>query len=129
MTELLSKEALQKKDDLPTRTVEVPEWGGSVRLRGLSGKKRMQMRRCYDAKTGEIADDEVLAKVLVWSMVGADGKPVLTESDVPWLIEKNGVVLVRLAEAVMEMSAMTEKSAAEVKENLPAARSDASASN
>ena len=37
---LLSKEAILAAQDLPSEDVEVPEWGGTVRVRGLDGKGR-----------------------------------------------------------------------------------------
>ena len=39
-TALLSKEAILAAQDVVTELVEVPEWGGSVRVRGLTGAER-----------------------------------------------------------------------------------------
>ena len=36
----LSREDILKAEDLPTEEVPVPEWGGSVLVRGLTGRER-----------------------------------------------------------------------------------------
>ena len=37
---LLNKEQIQSVSDLETQDVEVPEWGGTVRLKSLTGAER-----------------------------------------------------------------------------------------
>ena len=37
---LLTKERILAVDDIVTEDVDVPEWGGTVRVRGLSGTER-----------------------------------------------------------------------------------------
>ena len=40
MSSLLTREAILARDDEQSETVEVPEWDGSVRVRGLTGRER-----------------------------------------------------------------------------------------
>ncbi len=37
---LLPRDLIDGADDLPVEDVEVPEWGGAVRLRTLTGSER-----------------------------------------------------------------------------------------
>ena len=36
----LSRDAILQREDIKTEDVEVPEWGGTVRVRGMSGVER-----------------------------------------------------------------------------------------
>lgn len=37
---VLTREAILSADDLPAETVDVPEWGGKVRIRTMTGSER-----------------------------------------------------------------------------------------
>ena len=36
----LSRDAILQREDIKTEDVEVPEWGGTVRVRGMTGVQR-----------------------------------------------------------------------------------------
>ena len=40
----LSRDAILQREDIKTEDVEVPEWGGTVRVRGMSGVQRDAFR-------------------------------------------------------------------------------------
>lgn len=42
---VLDLSAIEKADDLPIRTVDVPEWGGVVCVRGLTARERDEFER------------------------------------------------------------------------------------
>ena len=83
---LLGREAILKADDLPTEDVSVPEWGGTVRVRGLNGTQRdaywasMTIQR---GKTTALDTADATAKLVARCVVGEDGEPLFAQNDVP----------------------------------------------
>jgi hypothetical protein len=97
----LTKEAILAAKDIATQVVPVPEWGGSVTLKALSGKERDEFETFTfnrkDAKeTKGYVADEIVAFGLSLAMIGPDGKRLFTPAEVTALNTKNGQVLRRL---------------------------------
>ena len=129
----LSREDILKADDLETRDVEVPEWGGTVRVRGLTGTDR----DAYDASRMEQLPDGTFvpalansrAKLVSRCVVGEDGEPLFNELDVGRLGQKSAVALIRVFEVAAELSGLSAEAEAQLEGNSDAAPSGASGSN
>lgn len=105
---ILSATALIDAVDLPEKVVEVPEWGGSVRLRALTVG---QVADCRERSTvrGEVDGLQMDLHWLVEAMV----EPQLTHDQVGQLMAKSQAVVQRLVgEAVVLNSAGVEALAA-----------------
>ena len=63
---------------LKTELVEVPEWGGEVFIRELTGEHRNRIEDMTSAK-----QDPRASHFIVWSVVGDDGEPLFDMKDVP----------------------------------------------
>ena len=113
MTTLLSRAAILDVDDFRSRDVEVPEWGGAVRLRCLSGVQRDEIEtRCANRETGNLR-----ARMVAMAAVDDDGKPLFTAADVAGLGGKNAAVLDRLFDVVQELSGLADKDLEELEGN------------
>jgi hypothetical protein len=110
---LLSREDILKADDLDTRDVDVPEWGGMVRVRELSGTARDE----YDAsKLQRQADGSFdvnlanqRAKLAARCIVGDDGEPLFNELDIGRLGQKSAAALERVCQVAAELSGLGEQ--------------------
>jgi hypothetical protein len=127
----LSKDDIFKAEDLPTRDVEVPEWGGVVRVRALSGSDR----DAYDASMLRAqSDGSVLrvpgsrAKLVSLCIVKDDGDPMFNEFDIGRLAQKSATALDRVVNAVVELSALSDEAVGELEGNSDAAPSGDSGS-
>jgi len=89
---LLTREQIKGVNDTTLTEVEVPEWGGSVFVRSLSGGDVAKLRDRF-AKTKE---DDKFALMLVACVCSEDGAQLFDESDIGWLREKNMRVLLSL---------------------------------
>jgi len=97
---MLTKEQILGARDFETVTVPVPEWGGEVMLRGLTGAARDQIeQRFTDQQTTGLK-----ALVVASSMCDEDGKLLMSQEDVEALNEKSGAVLDRLFDKAWELS-------------------------
>lgn len=104
---LLSKDAILGADDLPTRDITVPEWGGDVRVRGLTGRERdrfeMSIAAAQKGGSGEV---DLRAPIVGRCLVDEEGNRLFTDKELGRLAAKSGAVLDRLFDVVRQMSGM-----------------------
>lgn len=110
---MLSKAEILKADGLKTATVSVPEWGGDIVIREMTGAQRdvwdTMMASRYNAKTGQITSMKGMrAKMIVLSVVDEDGKPMFNDKDLDVISEKSSVVLDRICEAIRDINGLTD---------------------
>lgn len=105
---LLGAAAILAADDLPHEDVFVPEWGGTVRVRALTGTERDQ----YDAESyraqqgkGEVLEDFRVRRV-ARALIDADGNRLFSVAQLAELGGKNGSVIDRLDDVVIRLSKM-----------------------
>jgi len=116
---LLSKDEILKADDRPAEIIEVPEWGGQVRVRGLDGRGRDEyfaaMTVVRDPRRPPAMDTEnATAKLCARCIVDENNEPLFTQHDVHALGEKSGAALNRVFEAAQRLSGMTDEDMAEL---------------
>lgn len=119
---MLSGDEILQADDLETREVPVPEWKGSVLVRGLSGRERDAYEASCMVERPAIGADgkrlrgqmemhrsllNIRAKLVVRALVNEDGTRIFKDSDAQALGEKNGAVLDRLFDVAAELSGLT----------------------
>lgn len=128
----LTREAILQADDLPMEDVEVPEWGGTVRVRGLTGSERdafeseiVQLK----GKKASINMQNFRAKLVVRSVVDENGKPLFSHQDVRLLGQKSAAALQRVFEVAQRLSGLSETDVEELVGNFSDGQSDDSISD
>lgn len=110
---LLTREAILAADDRATDVVEVPEWGGGVRVRALTGIERDHyMSSLYTMRSNGQGGMEIAAMNLEGSQARLvslaacddDGNRLFSEADLVELGAKNGAVLDRVYQAASKLS-------------------------
>ncbi len=104
---LLTKAAILAADDRKTVEIDVPEWGGSVRLRPMTAAQRDQYDQRFAAARREGSETGVRALLVAACMVDENDKPMFTEADVLALSQKCNAPLVDLFGRCLEMNGMT----------------------
>ncbi|MFA5160919.1 MAG: hypothetical protein WC421_01625 [Elusimicrobiales bacterium] len=128
---LLNKDQIKTVPDIETLDVEVPEWGGTVRLKSLTGAERDRFEAGVvqgQGKSATVNMQNLRAKLVAQSVIGEDGKPLFTEADANWLGEKSAKALNRLFNAAQQLSGLSESDVKELAGNFTAARSESSIS-
>ena len=109
---LLGKEAILLADDRKFEIVHVPEWGGDVRLRSLSGRERDEFESStMKLKNGKQEQDmdNFRARFVALCIVDEDGKRIfVTKSEIGILGSKSVSALQRLFNKASEMNGMSE---------------------
>lgn len=127
MGELLSRDQILGAEDLPTRDVDVPEWGGTVRMRGLTGSEldayQASMRKFRGDKQ-IITLNDMRARLVASCIVDEDGERLFTDKQVKELGGKSGKVLDRLFDIAAGSSGLTEEAVEELVENFESGPSD-----
>ncbi|MFJ8153971.1 phage tail assembly chaperone [Streptomyces sp. NPDC094468] len=121
----LSRDSILQASDVRTKTVPVPEWGGDVILRGLTGEEldayQASRRQVRNAGTKQqelvIIQDNARASLLVKCIIDDDGARVFTDQDAGLLGMKNGKVLDRLFDVASDLSGLSDEDQEEMEGN------------
>jgi hypothetical protein len=120
---LLTREAILQAKDLPFEDVKVPEWNGTVRIAGLTGKaatefsaKMVSTDSRGQVKTVSIPDN-FMAELLSMTIVDTEFRPVFSKADIEALGGKSAAVLKRLSETAMRLSGLGEEAEEQAQKN------------
>lgn len=104
-------------DDLKKETVDVPEWGGVVRVRALTGFERTEYIKILTGNSlthrgeGDRIIQSNVGRAQIYAaavgMIDEDGKQLAGPDYVDELENKSGIVLQRVGDAVLRLSGMT----------------------
>lgn len=129
---LLTKEQILGADDLPYEDVPVPEWGGTVRVRTLSGMERDAFEGAITEQRGRnvrIKPENVRARLVALSVVDEEGQPLFRLSDIKQLGAKSARALDRVWDVARRLSGISNEDVEELAKNSPNGQSDASTSD
>lgn len=116
---LLNRDAIFAVDDHKTEDVHVPEWGGTVRVKSLTGKERDQFEASLvDKKTGQASKfANARARLVVMTVVDEHGNRMFSLDDIGQLGGKSAAALTRVFDAARKLSGMTDEDLAELTED------------
>lgn len=118
---LLTKEAILTANDVAVEDVEVPEWGGVVRVRALSAAERDRFEEGLMTGRGRKRQFSMMnarAKLVALTVVDEQGQRLFGEQDVAALGAKSAAALSRVFDAAMRLAGLTEDDVEELTENL-----------
>jgi len=116
---LLDRTQLLKPRQLKREKVPLPEWGGDVWVRTMTGAERDDYEQEYlDAK--KKAGDRVpnlRARLLVRTVCDEQGKPLLSQNDVDELGQQSADVLSKLFTVASRLNGLSKSDAEELEKN------------
>ena len=115
---LLTKQAILSAEDRKFEEVNVPEWGGVVRLATMDGKARdeydaemfRRIKRSPDEKVVSMGTEGLSRILLVACAVDENGDRLFTEADFEALSKKAGHVVERLFKIAAKLNGLDERS-------------------
>ena len=113
---ILTVEAILGAKDLKEEVIEVPEWGGSVRVRSFSKKGQQEVR-----ELATIADELDEQRLEMFMFIKGVVDPEFTDDTYELLREKNAGVIDRILNRIMELSGMSPEALANAERRFPAA--------
>lgn len=109
----LSREDILTSKDLETKEVEVKEWGGSVLVQALSGKKRSDiMNACMNDK-GKMDLNKLYPALMVAGCV----EPEFKKADAEALNEKNSGAIEKVCKVISALSGINQEDVEDAKKN------------
>lgn len=102
---MLTRQEILDLDDLGSELVEVPQWGGAVRVRGmtLAEQDRFELAMREDKAL-------VRARVLTWCVLDAETRrPLFAEADAPTLARHSAAVFLRLWTVIARLSGLVDE--------------------
>ena len=129
---MLSREDILAAKDLKFMDLDVPEWGGSVRIKMLTGAERDEFE-ASTVKMGKGGKPEqnlanLRARLVSLCLVDADNVKLFTKADVGHLGMKSAAALERVFKACQEHNGMSEKDIEELTEGFGTGQSESSTS-
>lgn len=119
---LLTKDEILAADDLPTEDVEVPEWGGTVRVRTLTGAERDRFEESItQVKGGSVKTNyaNLRARLVALCAVDEQGRRLFSDADAAALGRKSAAALDRVFIAARRLNGMSDADIEEMTSGFP----------
>jgi hypothetical protein len=117
---LLTRDEILNADDRKLEEVHVPEWGGSVMVRTLSGKERDEYESgIVSVKDGKSVQnyENIRARLVALCVVDDKGTRLFNKSDVTALGNKSVAALQRVFNKCQELNAISDDDVEELVED------------
>lgn len=124
---ILTREQILATPELLTETVPVPEWGGEVIVKALSGAERDRFEAgcmVQKGKRQELRLENIRARLVALSVVDEQGRRMFSEGDVVALGRKFASALAKIYDAACRLSGITDQDIEELEKNSLSGQSD-----
>ena len=118
---LLTKDQILNSDDIGHEDVDVPEWGGSVTIREMTGRDRDAFEQSTYQKNGsdyQVNLKNMRARLAAISIVDDDGVRMFSDAEVEKLAEKSAKALDRIFAACQDLNGLSGDDVEELAKNL-----------
>ncbi|MEW2383383.1 hypothetical protein AB0873_15010 [Micromonospora sp. NPDC047707] len=119
---LLTRDQILAVDDYTFEDVEVPEWGGTVRVKGMSGAERDRFEAGSIKGKGKNRDVNLAnlrARLVAASVIDEAGQLVFKPYDVETLGKKSAAALGRVYDVAQRLAGLTDEDVEELTEGFP----------
>jgi hypothetical protein len=117
---MLDRKAILAAVDIQTETVEVPEWRGSVMVRGLTGAGRDAWQESMlqgSGRSQKVRLAEATVRLVQLSVIDGTGNLLFKPEDIPALNKKSAAALNRIYEVAARLSGLTPEDVEEMAKN------------
>ena len=121
----LTKDDIFKVDDLPTKDIDIPEWGGTLTIRTLTGAERDQFESAF-VNQDQIDIRGLKARLIQLTVQNGDGQPMFTKADLQKINSKSASVIDRIFQESQRLSGLTKEDVDVLVGNSGTAPTDAS---
>ena len=117
---LLSKTAILTANDLQTEDVEVPEWGGAVRVRSFTGRERDAFESSMvrgEGRDRKVDLTNMRARLVGLTVIDETGQRLFTDGEVDLLGAKSGAALDRVFAIAQKLNGLSGADVEELSKN------------
>ncbi|MDR5825791.1 hypothetical protein [Caballeronia sp. LZ043] len=124
---MLNRSQIFATNDLKSEVIDVPEWGGQVKVVVMTGLARDAFQKANSEAPRGVSFFE--GTLIVATVVGDDDQPLFTEDDIPLLQQRSAAVVSRIAAVAMRINGLGVKATEDAEKNSEAAPSGSSGSD
>lgn len=109
---MLDRDAILQARALPTESVEVPEWGGTVNVRALTAAEKDDYESSMivgKGKNREVSMANARARLCVRCIVDTEGKRLFSDDDSGDLGKQSALTLDRVYEVAARLNGQTDE--------------------
>ena len=117
---LLSKTAILAANDLKSEDVEVPEWGGAVRVRSFTGRERDAFEASMvrgDGRDRRVDLTNMRARLVGLTVIDESGQRLFTDEEADLLGAKSGAALDRVFAIAQKLNGLSGADVEELSKN------------
>jgi len=108
----LTKDDILSANDIYKEEIDVPEWGGTVFVKTLSGEERDKLEASIisfgpSGQARGMRTDKLRSTLAVLGICDKDGNPIFAEKDIPALAKKSASALDRVVVAIQRLAGMS----------------------
>lgn len=118
---VLKREDILQADDIKRQLVNLPEWGGDVYVKGMTGAERDKFEGSLIIMRGkdkEMNMTNIRAKLASMTICDDKGKRLFNENDVQALSQKSAAALQRVFAVAQKLSGISDDDVEELAEEL-----------
>lgn len=106
---MLTASEIWVAEDTPERTVEIPEWNGSVRVRGLTLQQIASVAERSTRRNGRTgAEEQDRGLLAAYTVMEGMVEPKLQMADIARLRTKSATAITRIVQAISSLGATEE---------------------
>jgi hypothetical protein len=126
----LTRDQILTVPDIVTEEVNIPQWGGSVRVRSMQQRGRFEFTH-MDRKGNNYAEAVTMmrARLVALAVVDHEGKRLFSDADVDTLNQKNPAAIETIFKVAMRLSGFTREDVDELAKNSESVQSEGSSSS
>ena len=113
---ILSKSEILEADDLPRELVEVPEWGGALYVRTMTGSERDAFEAAILGKNNA-GFKNIRARLTALTTTDEAGNRLFEEGEVDALGKKSAAALDRVFSVAQRLNSMTQQDVEDLEKN------------
>lgn len=109
---MLTKDQIFEIKDLQVELVDVPEWGGQVYVRGMSGSERDAFEASVvdlRGSTQKVNMQNIRARLVSLTACDQEGNRLFSDSDIIELGKKSAIALQRIFDVAQRLSGLSKE--------------------
>ena len=126
---MLNRKQILEADDIKTEAVPVPEWGGDVLVKSMTGTERDAFEQGIIGGKEKVDMKNIRARLCAASIIDDKGVPVFSEDDIESLGKKNAAALDKVFAVAQRLSGIGKDDVDDLAKNSGAAQSGDSTSD
>ena len=122
----LTRDQIFAVQDIKKEPVEIPQWGGTVWVKGLTGAERdafeISIMDFKDGKKPKMVLENMRAKLCVMTVCDENGRRLFKDEDIPTLGKKSAKALSIIFDKAQELSGLTDEDVDKLAKNSKSAQ-------